>query len=397
MFNFVLSITILFFLCCKCAVSSGLQTWQLIDDFHATSVGGVYATSEDVCYAAYTDNFDGPGEWLSKDAGETFSQSLGGWLNTDVAHDSTGNGIISTIGKTFSSINGEITAVPGRAITFSQNVENIGEGKFAVVGTHFTDGVLSLDSEFKNGPAITTDSGATWEYYDTGLDGQTFVARYGAFPSDTTWYISQGSWLSIDASNQKMFDLNRNETNWKDAGRTWNINAYASVNKLSSKKLKVQFKNNFAEKEYNFGAISKTTDGGKTFTKIYDSQGKYYMNQIDCSSTEICTVVAESSEKGIAMRTENGGKTWTQVFETPQSNTDVSLIGCRMLSDNEIWISGGTFQGGVVGWFFHSTDGGKTWNQTDLRKGYAIDMSFSGNKGYATAMSELGSTISVYK
>lgn len=362
-------------------------------DFHATSVGGVFALSEDVCYAAVTDNANGPGEWLTQDGGSTYSTTLGGWLNTDVAHDSVGNGIISTIGKTFISSNGEIRVASGKAMSFSQSVETLGDKKFAVTGQHYTDGIAP-DSEFVNGPGVTTDAGATWTYFDTGLDGQTYMARYGAFPSDNTWYVSHGSWIDIDPSMKKEKD---NKFHRMTNTSNWEINMRAQVHKFENNQVKIQFNKNVKEFEYNFGAISKTEDGGKTWTKLYDSQGKYYMNQISCSTTEICTVAAESSEEAIAFRTEDGGKTWNKVFTAPSSRSDVSLIGCKMLSDDEIWLTGGNFQQGVVGWYFHSTDAGKSWKQTDLDKGYAVDLSFYGTRGYSTAMSEFGSTIAVYK
>ena len=66
--------------------------------------------------------------------------------------------------------------------------------------------------------------------------------------------------------------------------------------------------------------IAKTTDGGKTWTKLLHSVGEYYFNGIACTSTEVCMAVAEGfvadGGKGGArvFRTENGGTNWTQVL-----------------------------------------------------------------------------------
>ena len=39
-----------------CSKISAESEWTLIPDFKATSVGGVFATDSNTCYAAYTDN-----------------------------------------------------------------------------------------------------------------------------------------------------------------------------------------------------------------------------------------------------------------------------------------------------------------------------------------------------
>mmetsp|Transcript_8050 Transcript_8050/g.13391 ORF Transcript_8050/g.13391 Transcript_8050/m.13391 type:complete len:131 (+) Transcript_8050:806-1198(+) len=129
---------------------------------------------------------------------------------------------------------------------------------------------------------------------------------------------------------------------------------------------------------------------------VYNTKGDYYMNSISCVTTEICMAVAENPNEAIAIRTENGGKTWETKITLSDSKM-ASLMGCKMLSNNEVWISGGTFDAGLVGWYLHSMDGGETWDQQDLPKGYSIDLSFADGNGYSPAGTELGSNIAVYK
>lgn len=375
-----------------CSIVSAESEWTLVGDFKVTSAGGVYATDANTCYTAYTDNDIGPGEYLTKDAGNTYTTSFGGSLNTDVAKDTAGNGIMTSIGKILISTNGVIKHVEGKAITFSQDVENLGENTFAVAGQHYPEGITG---SFKNGPAITTDAGQTFNYFDTGLDGIEFAARYGAYPSDKTWYIAQGSWVT--AGYAKNFpNANSTEIEVQKYMKSWEVNEHVRVHKIGNNKHKVEVSSPKG-KTIRYGAISKTTDGGKTFKKVYDTKGEAYMNQISCSSTEICTAIASNPDSPKVIRTDNGGATWTTIMTAPQSNTDVSLMGAKMLSDDEIWISGGTFQQGTLGWFFHSTDAGKTWKQYDLPQGYSIDLSFAGGSGYSPAMTETGSGMAVFK
>lgn len=391
MYKWLLLIAV--FMVSYCSKISAESEWTLIPDFKATSVGGVFATDSNTCYAAYTDNDIGPGEYLTKDAGATYTTSTGGSLNTDIAKDTAGNGIMTSIGKILTSTNGVIQNIGGKAITFSQDVENFGEGKFAVAGQHYPEGVVG---SFFNGPAITTDAGKTFTYYDTGLDGIQFAARYGAYPTDKTWYIAQGSWVSAGVEND-FLNANSTDIDVERYMKSWRANERVTVHKIGNDKHKINIKNEIPRgKTIRYGAISKTTDGGKTFKKVYDTKGEYYMNQISCSTTEICTAVAENPDSALVIRTENGGQTWQTVMTNPESKTDVSLVGCKMLSDDEIWVSGGTFQQGTLGWFFHSTDAGKTWKQYDLPKGYSLDLTFSDGNGYSPALTETGSGLAKF-
>ena len=56
--------------------------------------------------------------------------------------------------------------------------------------------------EQANGVAVTTDGGASWNVYDLGnsTDMHDYPARYGAFPTEDTWYVSTGTWPTDDAS-----------------------------------------------------------------------------------------------------------------------------------------------------------------------------------------------------
>jgi hypothetical protein len=54
--------------------------------------------------------------------------------------------------------------------------------------------------ELQSGAGISVDGGKTFKTYNAQL---TTDARYGAFPSDSTWYIAAGNWPSDNAKPSK--------------------------------------------------------------------------------------------------------------------------------------------------------------------------------------------------
>lgn len=361
--------------------ATAAATWHQTNFQPVTSVGGVFATAPNEVYVAYSDNGSGPGVFTSKDSGATWNSDLGGVLNTDVARDSAGNEVISSIGGIFiAHDNGAITKLDSKDITFSQNVETFGEGLFGVTGSHYPQGVVG---PVVNGVAVTTDGGSTFEYFDTGLYWSTYVARYSAFPTTETWYVAQGSWSSSSTNMRNPSSSN--------ATKVWEYTSKIHQ-EVGQPGLSVDHK---VKENVHYGAISKTTDGGKTFKEVYNTMGKYYMNEIDCSTPEICMAVAEDSYNAIVIRTENGGKTWEEKLSLSDPKM-ASLVGCKMLSDSEAWVSGGTFDQGLVGWYYHTVDSGATWELQTLPQGFSMDLSFSGGVGYSPAMSEFHSTVAIF-
>merc|ERR1711865_568855 len=80
------------------------------------------------------------------------------------------------------------------------------------------------------------------------------------------------------------------------------------------------------------GAIAKTTDGGKTWKKVFQQDGSFYFNGIHCHDEEHCIAVA------------------------------------RMTSATEGWAAGGlgstlSFEGR----FWHTMDAGNTWTKEPLK------------------------------
>jgi photosystem II stability/assembly factor-like uncharacterized protein len=101
-----------------------------------------------------------------------------------------------------------------------------------------------------------------------------------------------------------------------------------------------------------FGAIFKTTDGGRTWiaqkTPTLD-----YLYGIDFTTPERGVVVGKS---GTILTTDDGGTTWTQ----RTSGTDRNLFSVSYATPDKLWAVGDW--GAVV----YSEDGGKTWTDRSL-------------------------------
>jgi len=246
-----------------------------------------------------------------------------------------------------------------------------------------------------NGATVTTDGGKTWINYDIGAPDP--FSRYGSYPSPTTWYLALGDFPS--SSIYRDPDM-----------KVWTQKL--SINKRTNKMVI----SNYAERAMGrellqtagySAAISKTSDGGKTWTTVFNDTGNFYFNDIDCPTTTDCWVVGESEsdspQPGIRiLHTANGGANWdVQLYI---NNPDYSLMDIAMVNATEGWAVGGIFSRGITGLFYHTTDGGKTWvNAQSLNDEYATSLSFyqptagGAYYGWASALTREGaSSILVY-
>jgi len=214
----------------------------------------------------------------------------------------------------------------------------------------------------KQGVAISTNSGRTFKSYDAKLSTR---ARYGAFPTDTTWYVAAGEWPDngqATTGTARHFRQRRSEYLNNDG--TLNLNTPATPR---------------ANEAGYVAQITKTTDGGNTWSTVFFENNTFYFNAIDCAPGDVnnCCAVGESdgtdAAGGRIHCTTDGGKTWNRTFWSP--NTDkvhYSLLELRYSSATDIWAVGGQLtQIEPSAWFVHSVDGGKTWQpDSTLLKGY---------------------------
>lgn len=253
----------------------------------------------------------------------------------------------------------------------SQNLEPFGQSGVAAVGQLFSS---PQSRTAINGVSVSDDCNR-FTLYDIGLPASSgYRARYGAFPTATTWYITSGSFPAYSGK-------------WDDQylRLSQRIRILQPQIGIESKPDIKFFSANLQQPGF-VGAISKTVDGGQTWTKVFDSQGLYYFNQISCVDDRNCFAVGENARMAVVLKTSNGGESWAPVLTL---RGPYSLNAVNMISNSEIFVSGGTVSTGpnkeLVGLYYRSTDGGATWTKNSFN-GYGWDMDFKDGYGYAIAL-----------
>lgn len=236
-----------------------------------------------------------------------------------------------------------------------------------------------------NGVATSTD-GQKWDMRgDLKLNQTLYLARYGAYPSACTWYVNSG-----------LFPEN-NEMDQGIKSKTVLLNKHVGIDKSSGKMRfsmdkKLDGPVDCSEDPSNCfsAAISKTTDCGKTWELTFnniDKKDNIYPNGIHCISDDHCVAVVEGDSCRILL-TIDGGKKWTEQMH--DTDSACSLVAVRMLSEKEVWVSGGHMSySDFEGRFWHSLDGGQTWTKEAIKGLYifSFDMT-SAESGYSVALTE---------
>lgn len=361
------------------------QTWQTGGVAKYTTMVGVSAVSASEAYGAVMDNTVGFGVVRTTDyaATGTFYGPAGGF-NMDIAYSADGSlGAIAGMGGVFLGVpaSADFTKVAG-IHGMSQNVETWGQKSFGATGQ------FSFSAhDAVNGVVVTLDGGQTWSHSDIGVDASHYYARYGAFPSDTTWFVTSGMWPSDEVNARSRRDHSRLSayltfTSNHTLVATPNVRVQKSRGKLGDDNTTGWY-----------GGISRTTDGGKTWTQVFNTD-LFYFNQIHCSDVNTCLAVGENDDGAFVVSSKDGGNTWATVLTAPAG---VSLAAVRMLSATEAWVSGGSQgRGGLQGNYYHTTDGGATWN-LETASGYSFDLSFKDGVGYSAYLTQSYSSMAVYK
>ena len=267
-------------------------------------------------------------------------------------------------GKEFKASKGEV------GLLTTQAVYPLGNDHFAFVGEGTEEGSLG-------GVGYSKDGGEFFIAHkwptDLGTDPAA-TARYGAFPSEDTWFVTGGNWPASTEDKKAA----------KAAGKR-HISQRLVVDMKTGKYERVEphvSPNN--DTSYN-AVLTKTTDGGKTWKVLKKDSGNYYYNQIDCFSETKCLAVAEgfeadgSASPGLHIHGTDDGETWNElyIFGADKSGSGMAV---KMLSETEAWVAG-TYQhsaldNGAV--MLHTTDGGKTWDESHVLPdvGDVVAMSF---------------------
>lgn len=360
---------------------SAQNKWEADTSSQATTVVGVGTYGREGVVAAAAAN--GVGAFIESYNGTKWTRTaVQAGLLMDAAISKSGASVATSMLQVFYSTDGKTYSVaPVQGVSQAAYIFGDNKDSFALVGTWMVKDTKVPTSVA--GVATSRDKGTTWELSSNVPVG---YVRYGAFPSEQTWYISSGmwgedpvvegkqlsAWLSMDTKNSKFVVADR-----------------------SSKKRST------AEQTGWFGAVSKTTDGGKTWTQVFSSNLEtdyYYFNGIACSNVDHCTVVGEGDDVNggylnVAFTTFDGGVTWERVL----SAADVSMMSVDYLNDNEGWLIGSRKAGRKLSAvLYRTTDGGKTFLEHETFDDcLATDLDFA-DDGTAAAACATSSGASMY-
>ena len=319
-----------------------------------------------MAYFAGGDNGVGAEAFLTTDGASTFSTfTPGGFSYLDVgALPDTKTAVVAGLfGGLRTTDQGATWKGVELGLMQCQSVEAFGTTSIGVAGA----------AGDKNGVSVSTNGGATFTVHDAspGLDatkGQT--ARYAAYPSATTWYVSAGSWANAGAMNKAIVGKRRCTLgpNGEDRG---------TVQKLLSDRVGVcdgggyEVLSHDELLSFNTGnttdgyhaAIAKTTDGGKTWTNVFTDNGRMYMNGIHCATEQHCVAAAEGhnvpNPGTYILVTQDGGKTWD--VNNIEQGTAPTLMAARDIDGKEGWVLGGTLSIAMQLRAWHTLDTGKTF------------------------------------
>ncbi|MFA6440382.1 MAG: T9SS type A sorting domain-containing protein [Bacteriovoracaceae bacterium] len=132
------------------------------------------------------------------------------------------------------------------------------------------------------------------------------------------------------------------------------------------------------------GQIHGTTDGGVTWTKLFDKTSYTHFRSVGFFDTlngyvgalgwgDVNNTAAKDSV--ILYKTTNGGATWSPEHQLSSNNIKRGFCGMHVFNDSVIYAVG-RVRGPA--WFYKTTDRGKTWITKDMN-GYAaglIDIRF---------------------
>ena len=249
---------------------------------------------------------------------------------------------------------------------------------------------FALVAQCSKGQGVYRSSdGAKYEAFvipETLLNNTIEMVRYGAFPSANTWYVTAGTWPDTDSARKS---LN------KKRGRK------RATHRLTVGADHFDFNSDYDSPAVRDGpvhcsedpsncfaaAIVKTTDAGKTWTKVYENINtgdNIYPNGIHCSTEDHCVAVVEGDTSRILV-TRDGGKSWKETRHDDDPHS--SLVAVRMLDDKEGWVSGGEMSNAFEGRFWHTLDGGDTWTKEAIPGLYTFSFDMvSRESGYAVAL-----------
>lgn len=365
-----LSALIAFYICLVCHHVQGENVWVLDSSTHSTMLVGVGAGDATNISAVVAGSQNGVGSFVGLyDGVNWISKILNTGLILDAAITSKGSIAATSLFSVFISTDNGQSYVKSSVIkgtSQSANVFGANLDQLALVGSFEVKDATSPIPTLVYGVATSFDSGNSFSVSSSIPDG---YARYGAFPSETTWYVSCGMWGS---------DPSTTVTGKERSALTARMEYGVHDGQLSYDFSNTPHKKNGNQDSNDtttgwFGSVSKTVDGGKTWKRVLSTNLEtdyIYFNGITCSSEMNCIVVGEGDDAAggylvVAYTTFDGGASWVQSL----SANDVGLMSAKFVGPEEVWLLGTKKSGRLLyGQFRRSFDGGKSFTVDTVRE-----------------------------
>ena len=403
----MLSVLPLLSLSIPAATPSSAAGWKLVTSGIAKTSLGLSALNSSTIYLAGGGGTIAEGAFVavSTDAGasweaipETGARSMS---LSNVVKVMPGTGLRVAAGVTFfggpvafSASGADTTAVfkavPAKDVFSTQSLE-AAHGKVFITGewNHWGNGSVCTTPVSPQCSGVFVADASTFpdakfsRVLWGGTDEPGVDARYGAFPTPTTWYVSGGMWPSSAAAGYAA-NLARGMPP-SAASRSRPTGGERRVNRREG------------PLDGYRALITKTTDGGKTWATVFNDTGfnssfAFYFNQIACADEMTCWAAAECPGTecpdygAFIYHTADGGATWTkQAFFY-----EVSLLKVKVVSKTRVLAIGGEVGMSFGAVLVSTEDGGATWQQESLKGhgyGFGLEILPDGSRGYAITCS----------
>lgn len=219
----------------------------------------------------------------------------------------------------------------------------------------------------------TTDGGRTWTKQSPAVFGFLAQVWQDVFALDANHVWAVGTWVGL-GQGEGVAISTTGGLFWTFVDTTKTVGTSPRyvwfVDKNTGWLASGQWPSQNNPKRPYKGVISKTTDGGKTWTNQFTVNG-FYFNGLEFVDATHGWVVADGpGTTGRIFHTQDGGKTWK--LQPFPDQDKLTLTGIDMLDRQEGWAVG--FAPGFLGnpdvRLVHTTDGGKTWTTDPFRAPY---------------------------
>jgi len=236
-----------------------------------------------------------------------------------------------------------------------------------------------LSEELIQGTLITVNGGQSYRLVVINNAPDFFTVVSGSYPTNQVWYLAgandvsrAGDISAVELLRKRGVHLTTEQSNCTA------VRQLDQLLKDTEKKIKPFKKVVPAEMKLG-GGVFKTTNGGVTWTRVFDTSN-FNPTQIQCPTINNCYLIGT----GITIVvTTDGGITWRPSYTTNDPSEEIYDISCATAT--ECYATGGKLSE-LAGWFLYTNNAGASWTKIQAPSGvYPNAISFRNVQGISTA------------